>query len=207
MGQGKDVAATAGGALGRVGRGVLVGAAAVGLAVGGAGVAAAASSPAHPAGALQARHPLDGRVGAEGPVIHGEWTVEHGGSFSTFVEQIGTAGAAVSSSSSSSGTSITVTSADNFQQTYTITSSTRVSPRGTTINQGDTLRVYATVPAPSTTGGSTTGGSTTGSSTTGSSTTADTAVSIIDVTAARAADGGHDHHHDGRPGRGSHTGR
>lgn len=204
MGQGKDVAATAGGALGRVGRGVLVGAAAVGLAVGGAGVAAAASSPAHPAGALQARHPLDGRVGAEGPVIHGEWTVEHGGAFSTFVEQIGTAGAPASSSSSSSssGTSITVTSADNFQQTYTITSSTRVSPRGTTINPGDTLRVYATVPTPSTTGGSTTGGSTTGSST-----TADTAVSIIDVTAARAADGSHDHHHDGHHGRGSHTGR
>jgi hypothetical protein len=201
MGQGKDVAATAGGAIGRVGRGVLVGAAAVGLAVGGAGVAAAASSPAHPAGALQARHPLDGRVGAEGPVIHGEWTVEHGGVFSTFVEQIGTAGtpapSSSSSSSSSSGTSITVTSADNFPQTYTITSSTRVSPRGTTINPGNTLRVYATVPTPSTTGGSTTGGST----------TADTAVSIVDVTAARAADGSHDHHHDGHHGRGSHTGR
>ncbi len=169
--------------VGRLGRGVLLGAAAAGLAVGGAGVASAASPGVHGAAAHPPKLQRNVRrrdSGLDGHLIHKQWTTEtHAGTFDNYVEQIGTVAVPTSSAPTSAPTTITVTSADNFSETYTIATTTHVSPRGATIANGDTVVVMGwagTAPAGSSSAGSATSG------------TSDTAVFVHDLTAARAGD-------------------
>ncbi len=189
---------------GRLGRGVLLSAAAAGLAVGGAGVASAASPGAHRAAAYPTTLQRSARRhdrGLDGRLIHEQWTTEtHAGTFDNYVEQVGTVAVPTSSTSTSAPTTITVTSADNFSETYTIATTTHVSPRGATIANGDTVVVMGragTAPAGSSSGGSTT------------SSASDTAVFVHDITAARSgeANGGGRGGGDGGSGKGDHLGR
>lgn len=80
-----------------------------------------------------------GPGGGMGGVIHGQGTVRTATGFKTVDVQMGTV-------DSVSSTSLTVISADNFKQTYTIVPSTVVDAQAggiSTVQKGDTVRVLA----------------------------------------------------------------
>jgi hypothetical protein len=84
---------------------------------------------------------LGGLFGPDG-VVHGTYTLKGpNGDYETIDTQYGTAGGV-------SASSITVTSADGFSQTYTVDSSTVVNADSagiTSVNNGDTVSITATV--------------------------------------------------------------
>lgn len=150
------------GRLGRLPRAMMVGGLTVGLAVGGAGIAFAATSgsstpstttpskpappgPGHPNRGFRGFGPGGplgfGDFGALGRVLHGEYTTQTGtGTYKTVEVQVGKVMAV-------SKTSITVQSADNYSDTYVVTTTTMVDAQRDGIGSvatGDQVRVLAT---------------------------------------------------------------
>lgn len=103
----------------------------------------ATTTPSVPAGGARP-HPRMGRwgpggMGAMRGVIHGTGTVRTATGFKTVDFQVGTV-------SSVSSTSLTVKSADNYSQTYTVVPSTVVGAQSggiSSVKTGDTVRVAA----------------------------------------------------------------
>jgi hypothetical protein len=149
---------------GRLPRAALAGGIAAGVALGGAGIAFAASSattpttkpstpakPSTPSTPKKSQFHGRGRMFAPrfgaalpgfglGRVVHGQFTVPQGSGYKTVEVQVGTA-------SSVSPSSITVTSADHYRHTYTVTSATVVDAQRdgiSSVKNGDQVRILAT---------------------------------------------------------------
>lgn len=78
-----------------------------------------------------------------GRVLHGQYTIDQGGTYKTVAEQTGQV-----ASTDAKGTSITVTSSDGFSQTYVVNSSTVVDSLAggiRSVQKGDTVSVQAVV--------------------------------------------------------------